>query len=62
MGYRRAAAKAQELLNEIAIDSSDSETLKMVAMTAMTGKGTEKAREPLAELVVSAVKQVEEDG
>jgi chaperonin GroEL (HSP60 family) len=31
-------------------------------MTAMTGKGTEKAREPLAELVVSAVKQVQEDG
>jgi chaperonin GroEL (HSP60 family) len=31
-------------------------------MTAMTGKGTEKAREPLAELVVASVKQVEEDG
>jgi chaperonin GroEL (HSP60 family) len=30
-------------------------------MTAMTGKGTEKAREPLAKLVVTAVKQVEED-
>lgn len=62
MGYRKAAAKAQELLNEIAIDARDSETLKMVAMTAMTGKGTEKAREPLAELVVNAVIQVEEDG
>ncbi|NYB52340.1 MAG: TCP-1/cpn60 chaperonin family protein [Methanobacteriaceae archaeon] len=62
MGYRRAAAKAQEILNEIAIDANDSETLKMVAMTAMTGKGTEKAREPLADLVVSAVMQVEEDG
>jgi chaperonin GroEL (HSP60 family) len=31
-------------------------------MTAMTGKGTEKAREPLAKLVVAAVKQVEEKG
>ena len=31
-------------------------------MTAMTGKGTEKARKPLAELIVNAVKQVEEDG
>jgi len=61
-GYRNAATKAQEFLNEIAIDAQDSETLKMVAMTAMTGKGTEKAREPLAELVVSAVMQVEEDG
>jgi archaeal chaperonin len=61
MGYRKAAAKAQELLNEIAINANDSETLKMVAMTAMTGKGTEKAREPLADLVVSAVMQVAED-
>ena len=31
-------------------------------MTAMTGKGTEKAREPLARLVVGAVKQVEDEG
>jgi len=62
MGYRKAAAKSQELLNQIAIDASDRETLCMVAMTAMTGKGTEKAREPLAELVVDAVLQVEEDG
>ena len=62
MGYRKAAAKAQEILNKIAIDASDRETLQMVAMTAMTGKGTEKAREPLAELIVDAVLQVEEDG
>ncbi len=62
MGYRKAAAKAQEMLNQIAIDASDRETLQMVAMTAMTGKGTEKAREPLAELIVDAVIQVEEDG
>jgi len=61
MGYRQAAEKAQEILNSIAIDVDDLETLQKVAMTAMTGKGTEKAREPLAELVVSAVKQVEED-
>jgi thermosome len=62
MGYRQAAEKAQEILNSIAIDSDDKETLQKVAMTAMTGKGTEKAREPLAELVVASVKQVEEDG
>ena len=62
IGYRKAAAKAQELLNQIAIDASDRETLQMVAMTAMTGKGTEKAREPLAKLVVDAVLQVAEDG
>lgn len=62
MGYRQAAEKAQEILNDIAISADDKETLIKVAMTAMTGKGTEKAREPLARLVVDAVKQVEEDG
>ena len=62
MGYRQAAEKAQEILNVIAIDVDDRETLLKVAMTAMTGKGTEKAREPLAELVVAAVKQVEDNG
>ena len=62
MGYRQAAEKAQEILNTISIDAEDRETLLKVAMTAMTGKGTEKAREPLAELVVGAVTQVEEDG
>ena len=62
MGYRRAAAKALEVLNAISMDASDRETLMKVAMTAMTGKGTETAREPLAELIVSAVQQVEEDG
>ncbi len=62
MGYRKAAIKAQKILEEIAIDASDRDTLMSIAMTAMTGKGTEKARKPLAELIVSAVKQVEEDG
>ncbi|MEN6591963.1 MAG: thermosome subunit alpha, partial [Methanobacterium sp.] len=62
MGYRRAAAKALEILDHISIERNDRDTLVDVAMTAMTGKGTEKAREPLAELIVDAVKQVEEDG
>ena len=62
MGYRQAAKKAQEILDSIAISASDKDTLVKVAMTAMTGKGTEKARKPLAELVVEAVKQVEENG
>ena len=62
MGYRQAAEKSQEILNVISIDAEDRDTLLKVAMTAMTGKGTEKAREPLAELVVGAVKQVEENG
>lgn len=62
MGYRQAATKAQEILNLISFEADDRDTLLKVAMTAMTGKGSEKAREPLAELVVDAVMQVEEDG
>lgn len=62
IGYRQAAEKAQEILDDIAIDSVDEETLIKVAMTAMTGKGTEAAREPLAKLIVDAVQKVAEDG
>ena len=62
MGYRKAAIKAQEILDKISIKASDRKTLQGIAMTAMTGKGTEKARKPLAELIVKAVQMVEEDG
>jgi len=62
MGYRQAAEKAQEILEDISIDDVGKETLVKVAMTAMTGKGTENAREPLAKLVVEAVQQITEDG
>lgn len=62
MGYKEASKKAQEILEDIAISAKDKDTLVQVAMTAMTGKGTEKAREPLAELIVNAVTQIEEDG
>ena len=61
MGYRQAAEKAQEILDDIAIDDVSREMLVKVAMTAMTGKGTEKAREPLANLIVDAVLQVADD-
>jgi thermosome len=61
-GYRLAAEKAEEALNEISIKvkKDDEETLKKVAITAMTGKGAEKAREYLADLMVRAVKAVAE--
>ncbi|MBE8539997.1 thermosome subunit beta [Geoglobus acetivorans] len=62
-GYRLAAEKAMEILNEIAIDVSkdDEETLKKIAATAMTGKGAEVAINKLSEIVVKAVKQVAEE-
>ncbi|MDI9624587.1 MAG: thermosome subunit alpha, partial [Methanothermobacter sp.] len=61
-GYRQAAKKAIEVLDSIAINARDRDTLLKVAMTAMTGKGAEKARETLAELVVDAILQVEDNG
>ncbi len=62
-GYRQASQKAQEILEEEAIDVSedDRETLIQIAATAMTGKGAESAKDELAELVVDAVVAVAED-
>src|SRR3990172_80030 len=59
-GYRMAAEKAQEILNEVSlrITSDNEEILKQIAMTAMTGKGAESSKEMLADIIVKAVKQV----
>ncbi len=59
-GYRQAAVKAQEILNIISEDVTEKDTdlLKKIAVTAMTGKGAEIAKEILADLVVAAVKEV----
>jgi len=63
-GYRLAAAKSQEILNSIAetVSLKDVEILKKIAITAMTGKGAEAAKERLAELSVQAVKQIIDEG
>ena len=62
-GYRMAAEKAKQILNEMAheISPDDVEMLKKVAVMAMTGKGAEKAKEHLASIVVEAVQRVRED-
>ncbi len=59
-GYRMAAEKAQEILNGLADKATidQEELLKQAAMTAMTGKKAESAREKLADLAVKAVKQI----
>jgi len=61
-GYRMAANKAYEILDNIGKDVSinDRETLIRIAETAMTGKSAEVAKEGLAELAVDAVTQVAE--
>lgn len=63
-GYRMAAEKSQEILGDIAlkITPEDEEILKQVAMTAMTGKGAEDSKEKFAEIIVRAVKQIEDNG
>ena len=57
-GYRIAAEKSLLILNEIALPLKDSQVLKQIAMTAMTGKGAESNKEHLANLVVNAVEQI----
>jgi len=61
-GYKMAGDKAQEFLKELAEDVSinDTETLKKIAITAMTGKGAEGSKEVLASLILDSVLQVAE--
>ncbi|WP_254536945.1 thermosome subunit alpha [Halomarina litorea] len=64
-GYRFAAAEARSVLEALAmqVDADDEDTLRKIAMTAMTGKGAEASKDLLAGLVVSAVQAVaDEDG
>ncbi|MBU3957972.1 MAG: thermosome subunit, partial [Nanoarchaeota archaeon] len=65
-GFRLAKEKALELMDGISkeIKPSDSDILKKIAITAMTGKSAERASEHLADIAVQAVKMVmdESDG
>ena len=54
-GYILANAKAQELLQDIAIEVND-ELLLNVAITAMTGKSVEAAQATLAEIAIDVTK------
>ena len=61
-GYRLAEMKAQEVLKKIAenVSEKDKDTLRKIAITAMTGKGSESAKEKLADLTVRAIEMVME--
>ncbi|MEM0343493.1 MAG: thermosome subunit beta [Thermoplasmata archaeon] len=61
-GYRTAAAKARELLEEVAItvDPNDRETLMDIARTAMISKSVSASRDLLADVAVRAVTAVAE--
>lgn len=59
-GFKLAKDEGLKILEEIGIPVKleDTETLKKIAITAMSGKSVEKASPKLAELVVEAVKMV----
>lgn len=61
-GYKKAAEKAMEVLDEISIlvEPDDKATLKKVAMTAMHSKGLGTAREHFADISIEAVRLVAE--
>jgi len=63
-GYRLAADKSQEILNEIAvpITPEQEDVLNHIAMTAMTGKGAETVKEKFANIIVRAVRQITDNG
>jgi thermosome len=61
-GYRKAAAKALEILKEVAVDVnlSDRATLKKVALTSMQGKVIDLASDHFADIAIDAVMQITE--
>ncbi|MEK6891031.1 MAG: thermosome subunit alpha [Nanoarchaeota archaeon] len=63
-GYQMAAEKSMEILNALAmrVTTEDEKTLRQIAITSMTGKSVEGVKEKFAEIVVSAVKQIEDMG
>ena len=61
-GFRMAADKAVEVLNEIAVDATKDEILKRVAVTSLTGKSVGEEHDILAEIIVKAAKAVAENG
>lgn len=63
-GYNLASEKAREFLKELSIEAGieREDVLKHIVMTALAGKGAEIVREKFADIIVKAVKQVEDNG
>ena len=59
-GYKMAAKKGIEILEANSYDIEPGD-LKKIAMTAMTGKGTDYTKEMFAELVIKAVRDVQDN-
>ncbi|MBW2998857.1 TCP-1/cpn60 chaperonin family protein [Candidatus Woesearchaeota archaeon] len=63
-GFREAAKKCQELLNQLStnITIENKDILKKIAITAMTGKGAESSKETLADLIINSLDNISENG
>ena len=63
-GYRLAAEKAKEVLENISIkiNPENEQMLAQIAITSMTGKGAEDMKEHFADIIVKAVKQIQDSG
>ena len=61
-GYKLAAQKAVEVLNDLArnVDPNDKKTLRNIAITSMSSKSVSAEKELLADMVVDAVTSVAE--
>ena len=61
-GYRLAADKSQSILLQLAenISENDTDLLRKIATTAMTGKAAESSKDHLSEMAVTAIKTVME--
>ncbi|HRZ85291.1 MAG TPA: thermosome subunit alpha [Candidatus Paceibacterota bacterium] len=63
-GYQIASEKSIQILNDIAsrVTTEDDIALKQLAITSMTGKSIEGVKEKFSDIVVNAVKLVEDYG
>jgi len=61
-GYRKAALKAVEVINNVAmpVEIDDRPTLKKVAITSMSSKAIGPAKDHLADMAIDAVRQIVE--
>ncbi len=60
-GYSLSQAKALEILDELAMETSD-DVLANIARTALTGKSADLALDPLVELCVKVAQSIKESG
>ena len=61
-GYRMAAEKSKEILQKLVIEvkPDNISILRKIAATAMTGKGAETVKEKFADIIVDAIKQIQD--